>query len=79
MMRSLISLTSRVVQCCTVQEEGRKKSGRMKNGGRAKGGREEQRGGEVHMIVCHCREVVYLYLGSVNTVPPFFSPFLSCW
>ena len=43
MMRSLISLTSRVVQCYTVQEEGRKESGRMKNEEEQREGRGEER------------------------------------
>ena len=46
MMRSLISLTSRVVQCYTVQEEGRKESGRMKNGGKNEEEQKEGRGEE---------------------------------
>ena len=48
-----------------------------------KEGRTERResGGGLHTCIyhCHCREVIYLYLGSVNTVPPFSSSFFSCW
>ena len=44
MMRSLISLTSRVVQCCTVQEEGRMKNGGKNEDERRKGRTEGRRG-----------------------------------
>ena len=44
-------------------KEGERKGGRKNNRGRTEEGR---------------REVLYLYLGSLNTVPPFSSSFLSC-
>ena len=49
MMRSLISLTSQVIQCCTVQEEGRREIEEWRRG--KEGERKRESGGELHTIV----------------------------